>query len=45
LFWWVLVALGVLIGVLGVISTGARAQASTRKIAHLLAEPTARSAA
>ena len=35
-FWWILVACGVLIVLLGVLSTGARARASTRRIAHLL---------
>jgi EmrB/QacA subfamily drug resistance transporter len=38
-FWWILAGLGVVIGVLGVVSTGARARASTEKIAHLLQEP------
>lgn len=37
-FWWILVACGVLIVVLGVVSAGARAHASTRRIAHLLEE-------
>jgi EmrB/QacA subfamily drug resistance transporter len=39
LFWWILVALGTLIVALGVLSTGARARASTERIAHLLREP------
>jgi MFS family permease len=39
LFWWILAALGVLIGLLGVLSTGARARASTERIAHLLEDP------
>lgn len=38
-FWWILAALGVLVMVLGVWSTGARARASTERIAHLLREP------
>ena len=35
-FWWILVALGVLIVALGWLSTGERARASTDRIAHLL---------
>ena len=38
-YWWILVCLGVLICVLGMVSTGARARASTARIAHLLEEP------
>lgn len=40
-FWWTLVALGLLIAILGVASTGERARASTQRIAHLLQEPRA----
>jgi hypothetical protein len=39
LFWWVVAAFGVLIVVLAIVSTGARARASTARIAHLLHEP------
>jgi len=38
-FWWILAAIGILIIVLGLLSTGARARASTQRIAHLLHEP------
>jgi EmrB/QacA subfamily drug resistance transporter len=44
-FWWILAGLGVLIATLGVLSTGARARASTARIAHLLHEPEAGAAA
>jgi len=37
-FWWILVGCGVLIVVLGRLSTGAWARASTQRIAHLLDE-------
>jgi EmrB/QacA subfamily drug resistance transporter len=37
-FWWILVAAGVLIFVMGFLSTGAWAKASTRRVAHLLEE-------
>jgi predicted MFS family arabinose efflux permease len=37
-FWWILVGCGVLIFVLGRLSTGAWARASTQRIAHLLDE-------
>jgi EmrB/QacA subfamily drug resistance transporter len=40
-FWWILVGFGALIVVLAVLSTGARARASTERIAHLLREPDA----
>ena len=40
-FWWILAALGILIVVLGLLSTGARGRASTARIAHLLQEPDA----
>lgn len=40
-FWWIFAALGVLIMVLAIVSTGARARASTARIAHLLQEPDA----
>ena len=43
-FWWILAALGVLIVVLGLLSTGARGRASTQRIAHLLQEPDASAA-
>jgi EmrB/QacA subfamily drug resistance transporter len=38
-FWWILVPLGVIIVVLGIVSTGPRGRASTERIAHLLQEP------
>ncbi len=38
-FWWVLVGFGVVIIVLALWSTGARARASVERIAHLLQEP------
>ncbi len=38
-FWWILAGGGVLIVVLGLVSTGALARASTQRIAHLLQEP------
>jgi MFS family permease len=38
-FWWILVVLGVIIVMLALVSTGARARASTARVAHLLAEP------
>ncbi len=38
-FWWIFACLGVLIVVLAIVSTGARARASTARIAHLLQEP------
>jgi predicted MFS family arabinose efflux permease len=38
-FWWILVGCGGVIFVLGFLSTGAWARASTRRIAHLLEEP------
>ena len=38
-FWWLLVVLGVVIVWLAFLSTGARARASTDRIAHLLQEP------
>ncbi|MDR3414655.1 MAG: MFS transporter [Nevskia sp.] len=44
-FWWILVGCGVLILLLGLLSTGARARASTERIAHLLQEPDAGAAA
>jgi MFS family permease len=44
-FWWILAALGVLIVLLGWLSTGTRARASTARIAHLLREPDAGAAA
>lgn len=44
-FWWILAGLGVLIMVLAIVSTGARARASTARIAHLLQEPDAGAAA
>jgi EmrB/QacA subfamily drug resistance transporter len=37
-FWWIVVGCGVLIFVLGLVSTGAWARASTQRIAHLLVE-------
>ncbi|HSJ42815.1 MAG TPA: MFS transporter, partial [Xanthobacteraceae bacterium] len=40
-FWWILVGLGVLIVVLGIVSTGPRGRATTARIAHLLQEPDA----
>ncbi|HEY2815531.1 MAG TPA: MFS transporter [Casimicrobiaceae bacterium] len=40
-FWWILVGLGMLIAVLGLMSSGVRARASTERIAHLLKEPSA----
>ncbi|HTR56564.1 MAG TPA: MFS transporter [Casimicrobiaceae bacterium] len=40
-FWWILVGFGALVVVLSVLSTGARARASTERIAHLLREPDA----
>jgi EmrB/QacA subfamily drug resistance transporter len=39
LFWWIVAGFGVLIVVLAIVSTGARARASTARIAHLLHEP------
>jgi EmrB/QacA subfamily drug resistance transporter len=44
-FWWILAFLGVLIVMLAIVSTGARARASTARIAHLLQEPDAEAAA
>ena len=44
-FWWILAGVGVVIVMLGVLSTGARARASTARIAHLLQEPEAGAAA
>jgi hypothetical protein len=38
-FWWILAWIGVLVFALGWLSTGARAKASTERIAHLLEEP------
>jgi drug resistance transporter, EmrB/QacA subfamily len=38
-FWWILAGCGLLIVALGWLSTGARARASTERIAHLLSEP------
>jgi EmrB/QacA subfamily drug resistance transporter len=38
-FWWILVGCGLLIVVLGLLSTGAWARTSTQRIAHLLDEP------
>ena len=43
-FWWILVPLGVVIVVLGIVSTGPRGRASTDRIAHLLQEPDAAAA-
>ena len=40
-FWWILVGIGVVVLALGWLSTGARAKASTERIAHLLEEPQA----
>ena len=44
-FWWIFAALGVMIVVLAIVSTGSRARASTARIAHLLQEPDPRIAA
>ncbi len=38
-FWWILAVLGVVVVVLGIVSTGGWARASTARIAHLLQEP------
>jgi hypothetical protein len=38
-FWWLLVALGVVIFALGWLTTGAWAKEKTARIAHLLEEP------
>jgi EmrB/QacA subfamily drug resistance transporter len=38
-FWWILVALGLLVAWLAFVSTGDRARASIQRIAHLLKEP------
>jgi MFS family permease len=43
-FWWILVAFGLLIVALAMVSTGARARESTARIAHLLQEPDAKAA-
>jgi len=40
-FWWIFAGVGVVVVMLGVLSTGARARASTRRIAHLMQEPDA----
>jgi len=40
-FWWILAGMGVLVMALAIVSTGARARASTARIAHLLQEPDA----
>jgi EmrB/QacA subfamily drug resistance transporter len=39
--WWILAALGLLVFLLGLLSTGSWARASTQRIAHLLQEPEA----
>jgi EmrB/QacA subfamily drug resistance transporter len=44
-FWWILVAAGLVIVALALVSTGARARASTERIAHLLQEPDVKAAA
>jgi len=44
-FWWIFAGVGVVVVMLGVLSTGARARASTRRIAHLMQEPDAGAAA
>ncbi len=41
-FWWILVAAGVAIAGLALLSTGERARASVERIAHLLQEPDAK---
>jgi len=44
-FWWIFAGVGVVVVLLGVLSTGARERASTRRIAHLMQEPDAGAAA